>query len=319
MPSDRPPYPAGIRVLFSWFSPASRTFPQFARSPALLAFLMCVASSCFSVINVYGGMIIDPSLGTVIAGGNSPGGLDFAVQLTFDAPFQGRFFGVGMTNVYAADNGNLNFEESVNGDTNFFSNADNLVARISPFWDDFYFVAGLPNRVTAFHSPGTFIVVSWLQAHLSLDELAGGVFPATNRSAQVLWMESDASIRGFDFKRDDIAFSYIGHVAGSPDFGPEVYARVALDDGSGASGKTAVLPGSDNGYIEAGDAGLLPWQDDEFLLFRWNAGLANYEVSIESFTAVPEPTSLVLVVSIAVVGWARGAPCRFLKKRANKT
>jgi hypothetical protein len=71
-------------------------------------------------------------------------------------------------------------------------------------------------------------------------------------------MESDASIWGFDFHRDDIAFSYNGHVAGTPNFGSVVYAREALDDGGGEAGKTSILQGSMNGQISSESCNFFP-------------------------------------------------------------
>jgi len=248
------------------------------------------------------GLIIDPSAGAeLVTNFGDPPNIDFVVQIPLDGTFQGRFFGQSApSSIYASDNGNLNFV----GDDWYVSGTNNDIARISPFWDDFLFSNGLPNRITSQHNPGSFLAVSWVRSHLFLDLTPGEPFPGTDRSFQALWIESDVSIRGFDFKRDDIAFSYVGHVAGTPNFGPEVYARVALDDGTGTSGRTAILPGSDNGQIVAADGALLPWQEDQFLLFRWNSALDNYDVSIQSLTAIPEPSSLVLVLGFAAAGGA---------------
>jgi hypothetical protein len=306
-----------LLILVNWM-PINRVrfsfeFLRISPPRTLLAFLWCMTAASVSTIDVHAGMIIDPSLGQVITSGRTDD-LDVAFELNFGSAFQGRLFGIARPNVYVTDNGNLNFV----GDTNYFPDPSNTVARVSPFWDDFLILEGLPNQITAFHSPGSYLAASWVKSHLYLDELGGGIFPGTDRSAQVLWMESDASIRGFNFKQDDIAFSYVGHVAGTSNFGPEVFARVSLDDGQGALGKTAILPGSANGHIEFEDGDLLPWRDDEFLLFRWNAGTANYDVSIESFTAVPEPSSLLLVVGFAATGWASKFPRRLLSTRGHK-
>lgn len=279
-----------------------------------LVAIFLVLSTC-APNRVSAAMIIDPSLGTVLTdGSHGPG--DFVLDLPFAEPFGGRFFGNAVSlPVYASDNGNLNFS----GDKSFWSNANNSVARISPFWDDFLFSQddsfSLPNRINAFHNPGAFLAVSWVKAHLELETIAGDSFPGTDRSFQMLWMESDASIRGFDFHRDDIAFSYNGHVAGTPNFGSEVYARVALDDGGGEAGKTAILPGSMNGQISLESGNLLPWRNDEFLLFRWNSSVNHYDVSIESFTAVPEPSSLVLLMGVAVTAGVGKIRKRYLANR----
>jgi hypothetical protein len=280
----------------------------------LIALQAVVVLQALSCTGARAGLIIDPSEGVeLVTNFGDPSRVDFVVQIPLNGTFQGRFFGQpAPTSIYASDHGNLNFT----ADTDSWSIDDNSVARISTFWDQFLFADGLPNRITAFHNPGSFLAVSWVKAHLFFDEQGGGVFTGTDRSFQVLWMESDVSIRGFDFKRDDIAFSYVGHVAGTPDFGPWVYARVALDDGTGTSGRTAILPGSANGQIFSGDGDLLPWQDDQFLLFRWDASAANYDVSIQSLTAVPEPSSLVLILGIATVCGAGKLGKRMLAKNA---
>ncbi len=284
---------------------------------ALLALLAVFFLHALVCTGAKAGLIIDPSAGVdLVASFGDPPSLDFAVPIPLSGSFQGRFFGVQAPSaIYASDNGNLNFDN----DDWYLSDADNALARISPFWDDFLFADGLPNRITAFHNQGSFLAVSWVRPHLFLELTTGQPFPGTDRSFQALWMESDTSIRGFDFKRDDIAFSYVGHVAGTSNFGPSVFARVALDDGTGPGGRTAVLPGSANGQIFSGDGDLLPWRDDQFLLFRWNPALDNYDVSIQSLTAIPEPSSLVLVVGIVVAGGAGKVGRRLIARRAKRS
>lgn len=99
-----------------------------------LVAIFLVLSTC-APNRVSAAMIIDPSLGTVLTDG-SHGHRDFVLDLPFAEPFGGRFFGNAVSlPVYASDNGNLNFS----GDKSFWSNANNSVARISPFWDDFLF------------------------------------------------------------------------------------------------------------------------------------------------------------------------------------
>lgn len=299
----------GLRFLRSHCFPMNRL--------ALLAFLAWLFLQSGIASSVRAGMIIDPSLGSVLFDGTSGADDDFAIQISFASPFRGRLFGIERPVVFAADNGNLNFDLN----SSYYPSDENSTARISPFWDDFLFQRGLPNRITAFHAPGSFLAVSWVNAHLFFDEVFGGVFPGTDRSFQALWMESDVSIRGFDFKRDDIAFSYVGHVAGTSNFGDQVFARVSLDDGNGdgIGGRTAVLPGSENGGILFGDGDLLPWQTDQFLLFRWNESIGNYDVSTKSLTAIPEPSSLILVLGFAAVGGVGKLGKRMFGKKAMKS
>ncbi|HBJ33438.1 MAG TPA: hypothetical protein DDZ51_01500 [Planctomycetaceae bacterium] len=284
------------------------------RLPALAAILIVQTMICSPAT---AGLIIDPSEGTnLVPNFGTPPRLDFAVPIPFSVPFQGRFFGqAAPAGIFVADNGNINFA----ADDWHLSDSGNDIARISPFWDDFFFADGLPNRITAQHIPGSFLAVSWVKSHLFLDLTAGQPFPGTDRSFQALWIESDVTIRGFDFKRDDIAFSYVGHVAGTSNLGGRVFARVALDNGNPGNSKTAVLPGSANGQIFSGDGNLLPWQDDKFLLFRWEEAKGNYDVSINSLTAVPEPSSLVLILGIATVGGVGKFGRRILAKKAKRS
>lgn len=297
--------------------PRRMEYRQRFRIPLLIALQAILLLQALVCARAPAGLIIDPSAGSdLIANFGNPPSDDFAVRIPLNGDFQGRFFGErAPSTIYASDNGNINFV----GDQLFWSDENNDQARISPFWDDFLFADGLPNRITAFHAPGSFLAVSWVNAHLFFDEISGSVFPGTDRSFQALWMESDVSIRGFDFKRDDIAFSYVGHAAGTSNFGNQVFARVALDDGNGIGGRTAVLPRSANGQIFSGDGELLPWQDDRFLLFRWNESIGNYNVSTESLTAIPEPSSLILVLGFAAAGGVGKLGKRIFAKKAKRS
>lgn len=263
---------------------------------------------------LHAGMIIDPLMHNDLINPLSPPSTeDFFIQIPLSGTFQGHFFGqVINTPIYASENGSIVFGPN----TDFWPDANNSVARLSPFWEDFIYVPGQPNRITAFHSPGEYLAVSWLRANLFWDEIANGVFPPTDRSFQALWFESDVSIGGFGFKRDDIAFSYVGNVAGTSDFGHLFFAQVSLDEGGGNTGRRSVLPGSITGDVTHLNTNLLPWEEDRFLLFRWNSATLNYDATIESLTAIPEPSSLVLVLGAVTLG---GLRLRMRQRRARAT
>jgi len=242
-------------------------------------------------------LVLDPALGTVIATGPADPGFDFSVLLPDTETFAGRFFGQAVTGpIYAVDNGNINFTS----DTLFFPNSDNTVARISPLWDDFLFDATTNNRLIYQRQVGNYLAVTWQNVRLS-NETAfnAGIFPDTDRALQAIWFEADTAIRGFDFTKDDIVFSYIAHQSGTSNFGP-IEGQVSLDRGDGPS--TAILPGTLDGSVTQADGALFPWQENRFLLFRWNDNTNLYWVSTESFTAVPEPSSAFALLAMSTLG-----------------
>jgi hypothetical protein len=256
-------------------------------------------------------LVIDPSGGQLLTNGTNlyaPNSTDALIPLPLASAFGGKFFGQTTTQpIFASDNGNLNFT----GNTNFFPNRDNTVARISPLWDDFLFAQDengiVNNRIVWEHRQGAFLAVSWLNVRLDMESAFEATFPSTDRSFQTLWFEADTLIRGFDFKADDIVFSYVAHVAGTGDFG-DLFGRVSLDKGDGngtdSPGTTAFPAFSDFGEVLAEDGENFPGRNDDFLLFRWNPTNGNYDVSIQSFTAVPEPSSLLMIATIALLGAA---------------
>lgn len=261
-------------------------------------------------------LVIDPRGVTLLTNGTAlyaDGKTDAAILIPMSSAFNGKFFGqAAPQTIYAADNGNLTFT----GDIRFFPSGGNTVARISPLWDDFLLLqddsGNVDNRIVWEHRQGEFLAVTWLNVRLdnetkAADDVSSGLFPDTDRSFQSLWFEADTAIRGFDFKADDIVFSYVAHVAGTDDFG-DLYARVSLDKGDGngtdPSGTTAFPAFSTFGEVLAADGENFPGRNDDFLLFRWNSAIGNYDVSIQSFTAVPEPSSILMLATIAVGGLA---------------
>jgi hypothetical protein len=292
--------------------------------------LACLITAPVSRV-VSAALVIDPSDGTLLTNGReiyAPGETDAAIPIPLSIPFGGRFFGEpAPQTVYASDNGNLAFtpEGGPNGGGDifyFYPNQRNTVARISPLWDDFLFAQdendGVNNRIVWEHRLGAFLAVTWLNVRLDMEAVFEDSFPATDRSFQSLWFEADTLIRGFEFKADDIVFSYVAHIAGTGDFG-DLYARVALDKGDGdgdtIAGTTAFPSFSHRGDVYAEDGESFPGRRDDFLLYRWNAEIGNYDVSIRSFTAVPEPSSMLMLATIAVAGFASASRRR--KRRAS--
>lgn len=277
--------------------------------PARLILVWLIAAPVCQVADA--ALVIDPSGGTLLTNGTAlyaDGESDAAIQIPMSSAFNGKFFGqAAPQTIYAADNGNLTFT----GDIRFFPNGGNTVARISPLWDDFLLLqddsGNVDNRIVWEHRQGEFLAVTWLNVRLDMETEFGQPFPATDRSFQSLWLEADTAIRGFNFKADDIVFSYVAHVAGTDDFGV-LNARVSLDKGDGngtdPSGTTAFPAFSTFGEVLAADGENFPGRNDDFLLFRWNSAIGNYDVSIQSFTAVPEPSSILMLATIAVGGLA---------------
>jgi hypothetical protein len=248
--------------------------------------------------NLFADLLLQASSGTTIYSGglavsgngvivqtNSPDPGDWVFGINVWDSFSGRLYGVDPTpvggKIWVSENGNINFS----GD-NSFSAVGKNIACISPLWDDFLYASNAmpPNRILVHTSPGEYIAATWENVRLFSDAPAGDPFPTSNRSTQVVWFEGDTTIKGFQFRTNDIAFSYQGRTAGTSDFGP-IESFVGLSDGAG---KRLAMPGSDsNGIITSG--ALLPWQDGSFVLFRPTADGSSYTLMV---TAVPEPNSL---------------------------
>lgn len=237
-------------------------------------------------------LIIPTSGGVILLDGTNQE--DVAVGVDIDpGNLALSFFGNQVNRIYVSENGNLNF----NGDGSFFPDplGNPSIARIAPLWDDFLLLQNssgtVNNRVVLQSVNGAYLAVTWQNVRLFNETVAGSAFPSTSRSAQVLLFASDQLIRGFQFRQHDIVFAYVGHVAGTSDFGG-VFATVGLDSGTGAF---TPLPGTIDGTITPSEAGLLAWEDGSFVLFRPDNTQASYTSSIQIF-AVPEPSSVIMLV-----------------------
>jgi len=222
--------------------------------------------------------------------------------------FSGKFYNDNVTNLWISDNGNLNFDGTSGG---FFSVPFTTSTRlVAPFWDDFIFLEG--SQIINHSLPGSYLAVTWKDAFLFNDaDLIGAVTTQSEldmlrRTTQVVWFERDMSLRGFDFKKDDIAFGYSGFDGGS------------IDATIGVSQSNSVftgIPGGINGSISSSDPNnLIPWGENEFLLFRPDTGGLSYTASTGQLTAVPEPSSLFMAVSwiaLAFAKWRRQIFNRF--------
>jgi hypothetical protein len=263
---------------------------------------------CGSAAPASAGLILAPSGTTVIEASPIPN--EARVRLTpslvsgIDG-FSGRYFGEAKSDIYVSENGHLVFAATQPGEADFFPEPlGSSRASIAPLWDDFLLVQStleipVNNAVLADYSAGQYLSVTWQNVRLELETVAGQLLPETNRSAQVVWFEGDTMIRGFEFKRDDIAFGYVPHTSGA-DFG-DIYAVAGLDKGDGTF--SAIL-GTTDGSLDPTSGNLLAPGENSFLLFRPGVvGTVPNGFEPDSFqggyyrgsftlTAVPEPTSI---------------------------
>jgi|LakMenEpi03Aug12_release.lakeMendotaPanAssembly.Ray.scaffolds.fasta_scaffold198838_2 hypothetical protein len=211
--------------------------------------------------------------------------------------FNGRLFGktVGELggNLFATNLGNVNF--SGNLDNN--SKLGNY--RIAPLWDDYVYlpqsvISGTsipPNRILFHQSVGNYIGVTWQNVVLFTEAEGGVDWPITDRTVQMLWFEGDTVLNGFQFHRDDIAFSYIANKAGTDDFGP-MLSLIGLD--SASDGSVLADPKRSDGlkYFREIDGDKMPWQAGQFFLFRpTSPGASTYSVTLQP---IPDPPQVPL-------------------------
>lgn len=268
---------------------------------------------------VQGGLIVDP-LGTTLFNGST--GDELRVELTGNlAPGTGfRFFGQAVSSVFVSENGHVGFSQlrqDLAGGRNqqdYYPgplgsvNSGNSVAgtaMIAPLWDDYRLDPSLNNSVTAKYVPNQYLQVTWSNVRLYNETFDGEPFPDTQRSVQMVWFDGDTTLRGFEFKKDDIAFGYIPHTKVGPDYFGVIYATAGLDQGNGNF--SSVL-GTPDGELLPSDGGLLAWGENDFLLFRPGQESAvpdgflgsnfqgGYHRGAFTFTAVPEPSTLFMLL-----------------------
>lgn len=250
----------------------------------------------FSTSTTDAGIVLQPTGGAIVFSGAPSVGEDKVFPLltggkySNDTSFQGKFYGQSVTSsVWIAENGNLNFDQDRSFFPLPFSNAA-VSSRIAPFWDDFQFVNGAANQIVNHSNPGSYLAITWKDVWMFNDFTAD---PMKARTTQVIWFEKDMNLNGFDFKKDDIAFGYSGFRLGNID------ATIGV---SKSPTEFVGIPGGDAGFISSslGQSGLIPWDDNDFLLFRPTANGSSYLV-----TAVPEPSSLFLAISSIVLAFAK--------------
>ncbi len=225
-----------------------------------------------------------------------------------------RFFGSPVTNVHVAENGYLAFSQFLPGESDFITvPLGNNRAMIAPLWDDYLLSPLLDNSVRAEYVAGQYLSVTWSNVRLYNETVALGFFPDSQRSTQVVWFEGDISIRGFEFKKDDIAFGYKPHTTGN-DFGG-IVAVAGLNKGDGTF---SAVKGTIDGSVDSTQGSLLAADEDKFLLFRPGVnGLVPDGFATDSFqggyyrdafslTSVPEASSFWLIIAVGV-----GAITRF--------
>lgn len=246
------------------------------------------------------------------------------------------------SNVNISENGVLSSVPN----TDFFPSPIHMVGGsrkiIAPLWDDVLLVDPTQlamtneNKVLESVLPGVHYTVTWSNTRLFNETaVAGGfLFPETTRSAQATLFGVDHTIGEFDFRANDIAFSYRSFDTTTSDFVDPVReaalapdqsylnASIGLADTQSATNDHAgfeiggeLLDANGSDYIEGFEAAgtgpdtRLPWNNAEFVLFRPtvdNAGnFLSYDVSIQKISAVPEPSSFCLLLIASSIAFAR--------------
>ena len=272
-----------------------------------------IAALCLSIVSsarlVEGGLIVDP-VGTPLFNGST--GDELRVELTGALkPGTGfRFFGQSVNSVFVSENGHVGFSQPERPDYapgplgSANSGNESSVAgtaMIAPLWDDYLLDPLLDNLVTARYMPNQYLQVTWSNVRLYNETFDGEPFPNTQRSVQMVWFDGDTTLRGFEFKKDDIAFGYLPHTNVGPEYFGVIDATAGLDQGNGNF--SSVL-GTPYGELLPRDGGLLAWGENDFLLFRPGEATVvpdgffdsnfqgGYHRGAFTFTAVPEPSTI---------------------------
>lgn len=277
--------------------------------------------SAWSISGLEAGLVIDPNGGEVLfrgspvdASGNVTGNLDDSIirnrDLGFGSSFQ--YFGRELNAVDVSENGNLRALGDVSRQDFFNFNLppaasrNESLMRIAPLWDDYLMFdhPSLGNAIIEKVVDGVYYSVTWQDVRLFNDTVAGTGFPLSGLSAQVALFASEQIIRGVTFQPNDIVFSYETDANGN--FGINLDGVAGLASGDN---RYAAAVGTSNGRLDSDSAKLLlPQPDREFMLFRPvtdSTGFVQYDVSIGSFAAVPEPSALAFTLAalLGCVGW----------------
>ena len=249
---------------------------------------------------VYAAVILSPTSGNSQVLFDGPAeiidyNLPWSTNVNLRTNFNGRLFGKSVGDLggdlYATSLGNVNFT----GDLSYNTTSGSY--RIAPLWDDYVYFpnsvladARLPTNRILFHdSPGSYIGVTWQNVVLYLEAVEN--WPITDRTVQMLWFEGDTVLNGFQFHRDDIAFSYIANEAGTNKFGP-MLSLIGLD--SANEGRALADPKRSDGsmYFREIDGDKMPWQAGQFFLFRpTSPGASTYSVTLQP---IPDPPQVPL-------------------------
>lgn len=269
------------------------------RSFSRLASAITVTLGVFaSVAPSSASLFLDYSVGGVNLTSFFSGQTDGAVTRGFWV--EGNFFGSPLSNgfVTISENGHLRFGNGSSNDYDPTFLGTTGVNRIAPMWMDFNLGNGgqIIENIGALDS---YYAVTWLNMEKSgiSDNFA---------NFQAIIFESATVMNGESFLAGDIVFSYgnIGIYYASAD--PELtQTTIGLES---AGNKYAALYRPDLLGDYSGVYSFETFEEDfpvgenEYMLFRPD-GLGNYNVTIESFSAVPEPSAFAtLAGSFALAG-----------------
>ena len=253
-----------------------------ARHKTFLSVMLPLAFLAICSVNVRAQYLINPTGGTLLFTADITHINEVSVGRSLG--FTGNFFGNPVSTVDVSTNGNLNFD----GDSDLFNmplpDASDT-ARISSLWTPLTLNADDGSSIIEKQDPGVYYSVTW-------DNLETFPNSTGRQSFQITWFGAAATIQGFSFLPDDIAFSY--QSVGAP-FEPDSSndlgsATIGLDAGDGTN--FVPLPGTPDGLIT--DASLLPINSNSFLLFRPD-GQGSYTPSIQQLNAssVPESSTMI--------------------------
>lgn len=275
------------------------THPQIMHSLRIVTLSAVLAVPCIS----QAALIFDnPATSNLVTN-------DDSTSNTFPADLSGfTFYGTSISSIRTSSNGVIQINaQTISGGNYGNSTSISTTSVLAPAWNDLNVTPNTPGgtgvrgSLSAIGGTNYNSVFSFTAA--AAFTYSGGIPAAPDFAYQVSLFNANTTVTNgngnqFSFLAGDIAMSYNAFVSPRAFAGGNAFIGV----GNGA-GQTAYFPGSGTGGAVSNISSLPT--GETFVLYRWNSNTGNYDASLQTFTAIPEPSALSLAALTGCVALLR--------------